>query len=266
MGPRQGTSFSRAGTWVSRILAGVGCALSLCLTDVAKAADVVPPPARVTPIKTYSTVLFGGFDVRSHSYYGYAGAIHALNRNLALDGFLLRAMVLYNPYDYSSTAVTGGVVDGEMTAANVLIGYQKYFQNIVGRFYAGFDYEGHQLSPSNPFDSNEGDHYGVHLRGELETAHLSSSPFYGSLLASYGSSTQRWWVRGRGGYNFKGIIVGPEGVLTGNRVTNEQRVGAFVTLRNLAPFELSISGGYSHTDDNRGGGSGYGTLELSLAL
>jgi len=243
---------------------GVGCALWLYHADSAKAADVAPPAARVQPIKTYSTVLFGGFDIRTHSYYGYAGGVVALNGNIATDGFLLRGLVLYNPYDYTSTAVAGGVVDGKMTSANAMIGYQKYFQGFVARFYAGAEYEGHRLSPNNPFDSNEGDHYGVHLRGDLETPYFSQ--VYGSLLASYGSATQRWWVRGRGGYNFNGFIIGPEGLLTGNRVTHEQRVGGFVTLRSLAPFEVSVAGGYSRTDDSRGGGSAYGTLELSIAF
>ncbi len=247
-----------------RVGIGVGCTLGICLPDIAKAADVAPPAARVQPLKTYSAVLFGGFDIRTHSYYGYAGGVVALNGNIATDGFLLRGLVLYNPYDYTSTVVAGGVVDGKMTSANAMIGYQKYLQGFVARFYAGAEYEGHRLSPSNPLDSNEGDHYGVHLRGDLETAYLS--PVYGSLLASYGSATQRWWVRGRGGYNFNGFIIGPEGILTGNRVTNEQRVGGFVTLRSLAPFELSVAGGYSHTDDTRGGASAYGTLELSIAF
>ncbi len=223
-----------------------------------------PPPIKVAPIKTYSTVLFGGFDDRTHSYYGYAGAVYAFNGNIAADGFLVRGLILYNPYDYTSTAVAGGVVDGKMTSANLMLGYQKNIGNLVARFYVGGEYEGHRLSPDNPFDSNGGDHWGVHLRGDLETAYLSK--IYGSLLSSYGSATERWWVRGRGGYNFNGIILGPEGVLTGNRVTKEQRVGGFITVRTWAPFELSISAGYSHTDEVRGGGSAYGTLELSFAL
>lgn len=253
-----------ASGWSCWAAFGLGCALSFCLPGIAKAADVAPPAARVQPIKIYSTVLFGGFDGRTHSYYGYLGGVFALNGNIATDGFVLRGFVLYNPYDYTSTAVAGGVVDGKMTSANAMIGYQKYFQGFVARFYAGAEYEGHRLSPSNPLDSNEGDHYGVHLRGDLETPYLSQ--FYGSLLASYGSATQRWWVRGRGGYNYQGIIFGPEGVLNGNRVTNEQRVGGFLTVRSWAPFEVSISGGYSHTVDTRGGASAYGTLELSYAF
>jgi hypothetical protein len=244
----------------------LGCALCFWAPSAANAADIALPTLQAPPIKTYSTVLFGGVDDRTQSLYGYVGAVYALNGNIATDGFLFRTMGLYNPYNYSSAAVVGGNVDGRMTAFDVLIGYQKTFQDVTARLYTGLDFEGHRLSPDNPFDTNRGDAYGVHVRAELETAYASSSPFYESLLASYGSAKDRYWARGRVGYNFQGIIVGPEGVLTGNPQTRDDRVGAFVTFRNLAPVELSISAGFSQTNTNRGGGSAYGTLEVSAAF
>jgi hypothetical protein len=250
---------------VVRLAAGSGVALLVMAVPV-RAADVAPPPPRVAPIKLYSTVLFAGGDVREKSYYGFFGVVHAFNRNIATDGFLVRGMVLYNPYEYSSTAVAGGTVDGKMTSAEAMLGYQKYFPGVTVRVFAGLDYEGHRLSPSNPLDSNEGDHWGVHLRGELDSPYFA--PWYYNLHASYGSGTDRYWVRGRAGYNFQGVIFGPEGLATGNRVTDEQRVGLFAILRSpkLVPFEMSFSGGYSHTRDTRGGDSAYGTIEISLAL
>jgi len=264
------TVASRIKKELARVAIATMCALIFWAPGNASAADIGPLPVKkpAPPFKTYSTVLFGGFDDRSRSYYGYGGIIYAFNRNLAADGFLFRAMGLYNVYDYDSTAVVGGKVDGRMSAFDVLLGYQKNLPsaNLVARLFAGLDYESHDLSPSNPFDTNEGTAYGVHVRGELETPYIS--PYHLSLLASYGSAKRRYWVRGRAGYNFQGIILGPEGVVTGNRETKEQRVGAFVTFRHpaLVPFELSISGGYSHTEDTRGGASGYGTIELSVAL
>lgn len=247
---------------------GAGCAIVLylgttCASFAADAAPPLGPPA--PPLTIYSTVTFAGVDARDQSYYGYAGLIHALNGNLAFDGFLFRTMGLYNRYDYSSSAVIGGNVDGRMTAFDVLFGYQKFYQGFVGRAYIGLDYERHRLSPDNPFDSNRGSAFGVKVRGELETFY--NSPFYGSLLASYGSAKERYWVRGRVGHNFQGVIFGPEGGVTGNPETDEQRVGAFVIFRNpLTPVELSASAGYSNTNRNRGGSSVYGTLEISVAF
>lgn len=231
----------------------------------ASAADsALPVRAAPPPIKIYSTVLFGGFDDRERSYYGYLGVVRAFNGNLAADGFLFRAMGLYNPYSYQSLAVAGGNVDGKMTAFDVLVGYQKIFPAATARFFVGLDYEGHSLSPDNIFDGNRGHGYGVHVRGELETPYFSR--YYGSLLASYGSARERYWVRGRAGYNFNGIIVGPEGMGTGNKDSQEGRAGAFVTIRSLVPFEFTLSGGYSNTKANRGGVSAYGTVELSVAF
>lgn len=237
----------------------------IATTTTSFAADVaLPPRPAMAPIKIYSTVLFTGLDDRERSYYGYAGVVHAINGNIATDGFLFRAMGLYNPYSYKSAVVAGGEVDGKMTAFDVLVGYQKIFPALTARLFVGLDYESHSLSPDNPLDSNRGHAYGVHVRGEIETPYFSQ--YYGSVLASYGSAKERYWVRGRAGYNFNGIIVGPEGIGTGNRETEEGRVGAFVTFRNVVPFELSLSGGYSNTRTNRGGASAYGALELSVAF
>lgn len=256
-------------TRIALVSVCAGLALSVLGAAGAKAADTLKLPLPVLgapPAKIYSTVFFAGLDDRTRSYYGYAGVVTALNGNIATDGFLVRVMGLYNPYDYDSTAVVGGKVDGKMTSFEAMLGYQKYFPSVTARFFAGLDYEAHSLSPSNPFDSNEGTHWGVHLRGEIESPYQSQ--LYYNLHGSYGSATERYWVRGRAGYNFSGFIVGPEGLLTGNRVSKEQRVGAFLTIRHLQllPFEVSVSGGYSNTDETRGGASGYGTLELSMAF
>ncbi len=254
---------------ITHMLSGKGaiCALALYIggTCASSAADIVQPDAP-PPVTTYGTVAFAGIDGRSQSYYGYVGVIHALNRDLSTDGFLLRALGIYNEYNYSSNAVVGGNVDGRMTAFDVVLGYQRYFQGFVGRAYVGVDYESHDLSPNNPFDYNRGTGVGVKVRGELETFY--NSPFYASLLTSYGSAKDRYWARGRIGRSYRGVIFGPEFELTGNPESDEQRIGAFATFRDpaLVPFELSVSGGYSNTDENWGGGSAYGTLEMSVAF
>lgn len=243
------------------------CGLAFLIAGPATAnADSLKDPVVVEPVRTYSTILFTGIDTREQSAYGYVGAIHALNRNLALNGFMLRTLAYYNEYDYSSTAVTGGRVDGDLTAFDFVVGYQEYFDRFVGRAYVGVDYEDHDLSPDNLLDSNRGSEFGVKLRAEAETFY--ASPFHASLLSSYGTAKERYWVRGRAGYNFDGIILGPEAVATGNPETDERRLGAFATVRHpsLAPVEVSISGGYSDTDNNRGGSSAYGTFEISVAF
>lgn len=208
-----------------------------------------------------SAVLFGGIDGREKSSYSYLGIIDHLNGDVASDGILLRAFGTYGEYDYRSAAVAGGKVNADVTTFDAMIGYQKGLEDFFLRGYVGLDYEDHDLSPNNPFDSNRGSDIGVKVQGEIETGYLS--PYYASVIGSYGTAKDRYWVRVRGGYNFDGCILGPEGLLTGTHESDEQRIGAFMTLTNLGRLGLSVSTGYSDTSDRRGGSSWYGTLELS---
>ncbi|MFZ2208769.1 MAG: cellulose biosynthesis protein BcsS [Porticoccaceae bacterium] len=207
------------------------------------------------------TVLFGGVDGREKSFYSYLGIIDHLNGDIASDGILLRAFGSYGEYDYRSAAVAGGKVNADVATFDAMIGYQKGVDNLLLRGYAGLDYEDHDLSPNNPYDSNRGSDVGVKVQGEVETGYASE--YYANVIGSYGTAKDRYWVRLRGGYNFDGYVVGPEALLTGTHESDEQRIGAFMTLTNFGRVGLSVSTGYSDTSDRRGGSSLYGTLELS---
>jgi hypothetical protein len=212
-----------------------------------------------------STVGFAGVDARENTYYGYFGLRHHLSGELTDNGFLLRAVGFLGEYEYDTPAVIGGEVDADITNFDAMIGYQKAFENMFMRGYVGLDYENHDLSPNNIFDSNRGSDFGVKFLGELESSYLL--PYYGGLIASYGTAKDRYWVRARGGWNFDGFIFGPEGLLTGDDEFDEHRIGAFLSVISLEKgLGLSISTGYSDSDDNRGGGSVYGTLELSATF
>jgi hypothetical protein len=54
--------------------------------------------------------------------------------------------------------------------------------------------------------------------------------------------------------------------LTGESQYDEQRVGAFLTLRNFRPVQLSFSVGYATVSQSRGGEGPYGTIEISTAF
>jgi len=209
-------------------------------------------------------VLFAGADGRDQSYYGYVGVRHHFSRYLTEDGFLLHALGIYGKYDYTTAAVVGGKVDGEVAAFSLMGGYQKRLDGLFLRGYAGLDYEDHDLSPNNTSDSNRGGDVGVKFQAEVETDYIST--YYAGLIASYGTAKERYWARLRGGYNHDGYIFGPEALLTGNGESDEQRIGVFLTVTKIGPVGLSVSSGYSKLDDNRGGKSIYGTLELSTVF
>lgn len=256
--------FSRTGIAALALVAWSAVALP------ASAADLVaPPPVPAAPIPAapvYRLAVFTGFDGRAENGYGYLGFLYALNGNLAADGFVVRGLGLFNKYSYSSTAVPWGRVYADAGMADLMVGYQKALPGVIARLMVGLDYEGHNLHPYNPFDWNAGSHVGAKVLGSIETAY--GAPFYAHLQASYGTARQRYWARGRVGYNFGGLILGPEGLVTGNRVSNEQRVGGFATVRlpSLAPLELSLSAGLSKTQKTRTGTSAYGTVEVSTAF
>lgn len=213
-----------------------------------------------------STVLFGGADARESTYYGYLGLRHHFSGHLTDDGFLLRGSGLYGQYDYDSTLSPSGEIDADVAAFDAMIGYQKKVPNhdVYLRAFVGPEYEDHDLSPRNPFDENRGSDFGVKFQGEIETNYLA--PYYGGLIASYGTAKDRYWVRLRGGINNNGFIFGPEVLATGDNEFSEQRIGAFLTLFKKGPVGISVSSGYSDSDDNRGSGSIYGTLELSTTF
>jgi hypothetical protein len=254
-----------------------GC-LSLGVSTLARADEIVPASteplssaAVLAPIQgpIYSTAIFLGGDGRGDMGYGYIGALHAVNGNLASDGIALRVIGLYDQYSYSTTpsvSIPGGRVNADAGAAEALIGYQKVLPAFTARIFAGLDYEGNNLRPYNKYDSNAGTSFGVRVLGQLETAYASE--LYGSLHAEWGSARERYWVRGRAGYNFGEVIIGPEGLITGNPVSTDHRVGGFTILRipSLSPFELSVSAGFSRVPETRGGRSPYGTIEVSTAF
>lgn len=205
-----------------------------------------------------STILFAGGDVREKTHYPYVGVIHHFSGDILSSGFLLRAFAYQADYEYSTST---GNVDGRADGADLMIGYQKVMDSYVARGYIGLDYENHDLSPDNLLDSNRGSDTGTKVQLELETDYASSK--YASLIASYGSAKDRYWARLRAGHDFSGYVIGPEVLFTGDDEFDERRIGAFVTVRKILPVSLSVSAGYSDTDNNRGASSAYLNFEIS---
>lgn len=234
------------------ILAG-----SLYLAPAAYAADA-------TAASTPSNVAFVGGDVTEDSWYPYIGLIHHFSGSLTNDGWLFQAFGFYSPYEYTTNAVPGGKVNGDAAAFDVMIGYQKVLSQFTLRGYTGPEFENDELSPNNTFDHTRGSDAGVKVQGEIETNY--DTPFYGDLIGNYGTAKDRYWTRLRAGYDFQRFIVGPEAQAIGNEEYDEQRVGAFLTIKNVGPTWISIAAGLSSKRPNRGGDSAYGTLEVSTTF
>jgi hypothetical protein len=232
-----------------------------------------PPPEEQFPDdgnqennRKFSSAVFSGSNLRSESYFGYAGFIHATNGDLAKNGFLLRAAGLYNQYSYSSTGVPGGRVNADAGLTEALVGYQLFINSYLVRGFVGLDYEGHNLIPFNTYDYNGHTSAGIKLFTHFETPYIN--PFYAQALIGYGTAKDRLWSQFRTGYNFGPIIMGPEFFVMRNPASYDRRLGGFIGFRlpQLYPFEISISSGYSRVPKNRSQNSLYGTLEMSTAF
>lgn len=205
-----------------------------------------------------------GVDARQHSWYGYAGVTQHFGENAYGDGVIGRLVGFSGQYRYSSTISSQGWVDGDYTGLEALVGYQKVFTALTLRGYAGLDYEGHQLSPSNQYDGNSGGHVGGKVRVDLETDF--AMPNYFNLIATYGTARDRYWVRGRAGHDFSGFVVGPELIATGDHYAHEERYGVFVNVRRMLPAMLSISVGQARSPANSAYVTPYATAEFSMTF
>lgn len=238
-------TFQKARKWSAMSLLATSCVFGAAGT--ANAGDM-------------ATTVIGGGDSRDQSSNYYAGVIHNFNGDMLSNGVLVRVVGLGSNYNYTSTAVAGGKVDGRVDRLEALVGYQKVTDTYALRWYVGLDYENHNLSPDNSFDSNRGTHTGAKVRGEYETD--LATPNYLGLMASYGSANARYWASARAGRDFNGYVVGPEAVVLGDREYRENRLGVFLTFRKNLPFLFTVSAGSTNSPAIRAGVVPYVAIEL----
>lgn len=187
------------------------------------------------------TSVFAGVSAANTSAFGYIGGVKAMNGDLSKSGVLLRGMLSYGEYDYGTTAVAGGKVEGDAIGAELGIGYQ--WVNPGNRFslYGGIDHQDHDLSPNDSSNDVRGAKTGAAIQAEVETL---GSPWYGALIGKYSSAYDSYWTRGRVGYAFGNLTVGPEVILGGNKEYDESRYGLFLNTSISKSLSLSLSAGH----------------------
>jgi len=217
---------------------------------------------------TKAWVLFSGFDAVSDASYAFQGLVVALNRDIGRDGFVLRVYGSHVDYEYNTSGVPGGKVDGDGWQGDAMIGYKVSRGNIWAAAYIGVDYQNYDLTPRDPSATVEGTEWGFKVAADVATLRGvdATSPLYFSLSGNYSTAFDSYWARARVGVNRGHVTFGPEGIAMGNEGFDAQRVGAFLTFDlNIAPtmpIEVTLSGGYQFVNDdnnnggNNGGGSG----------
>ena len=202
------------------------------------------------------TSVFAGISGTSHSTFGYLGGVKAINHDLSQNGILLRGLVYYGEYDYDTTAVTQGKVDGKATGAELGIGYQWANPNNRISLYASVDHQDHHLSPNDTKNSVRGGDTGAAVQAEAETL---DTAWYGGFIEKYSTANDSYWVRGRVGYVLGNMALGPEAILAGNKEYDESRLGVFLNTAVSKATTLSFSVGTRKSEGNRSLSSQKGT-------
>lgn len=231
------------------------------------------------------SLYYGSDRVRDSNGY-YVGGTVALNGDIDKSGFVLKGAVGLGDYEYATTGVPGGIVEGESTQLNGLIGYQISQENFGGSLAVGVDYLNIELSPDDPGATAKGSETGFITSGDLyilfpmQRGGESESSFKLEFSGSYSTVYDSYWTRVRVGYDSERFAIGPEGIAMGGEDYEAQRLGGFVTYKHsLLPgtsSEISVSMGHQFvpngnggagTFENRGGGEGfYASVSSSLSF
>lgn len=213
-----------------------------------------------------ANAVYAGISAAEDSTFGYIGGIRAWNGDISKSGFLLRGKVLYGEYDYKTTAVPGGDVDGDAYHIELGIGYQWVNPGNRISLYGGVDHQNHDLSPNDTRNSTRGSTTGAAVQGEIETL---GQPWYGGLIGKYSTANDTYWVRGRAGYKFGSVTVGPEAIGAGNNEYSEIRYGLFLGFAATKSTAVSLSAGHRRADgdnDRKNQSGGYLGVDVSTTF
>jgi hypothetical protein len=227
------------------------------MTGGVNAADMpvkAAPPVVTGPAAVY----FGGFAASPHSWFADIGAVWAFNRNLNVDGALLRVRGGTGRYEYLLAPGVENDVDWQL--GEVMVGYQRFVGMVRYSGYIGAQVQHHD----NDLDPGglRGTRGGVTAQGEI---FAPTSTGYALLLAQISSVHTSYFVMGKLGYNVTpNLAVGPEVVALGSKRFDAQRLGLFAAF-NFAPnAQVIVSGGYNWDDGNafRDNDGAYGTIHV----
>lgn len=203
----------------------------------------------------HSAVLFAGVGLQDDVIAAYGGGVWAPNGSLGATGVLLRGQVLYVDYDFTTAASPSGTANGKLYRANASIGYQLAGDRFSVALFGGIDVQNRNISPSGSNNGKLDDKVGFIITGRL--AYYGSTQFPASVESSYSTANNSYWARGRAGYRFGSVTVGPAMAFLGNDDYDATRVGGYTAL-DLGPFILDLSLGYNFKNTSGKSGSGGG--------
>ncbi len=204
-------------------------------------------------------VAFTGFDTSKDSYSAWAGALIAPFGTLDTSGMRVMFTGEGGAYSYP---VTGGSVDGIMTGGSLLAGYGFEGDNYELNLLAGGNVADHALSAIDNENPVQGTAAGAKVHADATVNPTAQTLVYGE--GEYSTAFSTYYANAKLGiqiFGVSGLFVGPEAGVSGDRQSNQWRVGAHLTEFTIGPLKLALAGGYA--DDSDVGVSPYGHVELS---
>jgi len=220
-------------------------ALPLLISAPAFAQDAESPP---------SAFAFGGAEISEGGFFTYLGGGARIDGDLDTSGLMIRAQGGYGRFDHVGPL---GTEDGEVTTANLMLGYQFVNGGTRIAIYAGPDYQRHDL-PNDPANPVAGSEWGGRIQGE---AYSETENVMLLGIASYSTANDSYFLLGKAGFRVgSSIFVGPEAGTLGNDRFDQYRIGAHVTGFRIGPVGLGVEAGYvnnSPGDDGIFGAVGF---------
>jgi Cellulose biosynthesis protein BcsS len=222
----------------------------------------------VQPADTIGNAIFTGIDVRNEAWYSHVGYIRDLDGDFSTSGLFLRGFAGYGQYDYDYTAPGVTNITGTVFDADLGLGYRHVAGNMVYSAFAALHVRDRDL---DSFDANRTEDTDFGARFGLDATGTFGN-LYVSGMGMYSTVEEAIWLRGRVGYQFGRVTVGPEVVYLSDAEFDEVRYGLFAQFKCCD--RLSITGSIGHADyeasrlnNNRTEGlSIYGTLGMTFAF
>ncbi|GEM_PF-6161929 len=198
-----------------------------------------------------STVILGSGVLTSDSQIYSATGIHALNGNMDTEGYL--GLMNYTYREFSYDADIAGVstnIRNIISSGHVMIGYQKFFNDMNLAAFIGPDYVSDTNTPTDPNRANV-NAYGVRAQVYLRRDFSGHAEF--TFKGAYSTADSTYELESEYLYGvIPSINIGPQVSLAGSKSYNEERYGLLLTTGLSKDLHIGLGAGFATnrlTDD-----------------
>ena len=224
---------------------GPGEAGASPVRDVAPAEELAETIPSSVPGTNFMSLYTGYTWLEDSNFYSVGGEV-ALNGDMSRPGFLLQAFGGFGDYEYPNSGVPGAIVNGDLYEVSGLLGYQFFAGNFKIAAFGGVDWQDNRLSPNDPSNPVNGSQTDFITTASMETT--GTDLVYLKLYGGYSIVNETYWAKARIAPKLgqdRRLKIGPEGAFYGNENSNNQQLGAFMSIPLGQNFDLTVAGGYN---------------------